>query len=295
MDEISPVATKRRWGLEKRLEFIEFRVFWQGAVNRSDLSSQFGISAPQASADLSAYQKLAPSNLMYDSSKKRYVATPEFVPCLIVPNADQYLSQLCPIDGSSPIAEAAWLSRVPPIDAMPLPSRSVKPAVLRRILQTIDEGVSLEILYQSMSPKNPDLTWRRITPHALASDGTRWHVRAYCHADSKFKDFLLSRCQDVQADGPAGASPEMDVHWNERLKVVLEPNPLLSPSQRSAIALDYSMSEGKLSLSVRRALLFYLNKHLRLDLIQYDPRPASNPLVVKNRREFDEAMRLASF
>ncbi|AOZ71231.1 hypothetical protein LPB142_17345 (plasmid) [Rhodobacter xanthinilyticus] len=33
-----------RWGVEQRLEFIEFRLFWEGHVNRSDLMDQFGVS-----------------------------------------------------------------------------------------------------------------------------------------------------------------------------------------------------------------------------------------------------------
>ena len=41
-----------RWGVEQRLEFIEFRLFWEGHVNRSDLMDQFGVSVNQASTDL---------------------------------------------------------------------------------------------------------------------------------------------------------------------------------------------------------------------------------------------------
>jgi hypothetical protein len=41
-----------RWGVEQRLEFIEFRLFWEGHVNRRDLMDQFGVSVNQASTDL---------------------------------------------------------------------------------------------------------------------------------------------------------------------------------------------------------------------------------------------------
>ena len=44
-----------RWGVEQRLEFIEFRRFWEGRVNRNDLMDQFGVSVNQASADLNRY------------------------------------------------------------------------------------------------------------------------------------------------------------------------------------------------------------------------------------------------
>jgi hypothetical protein len=33
-----------RWGVEQRLEFIEFRLFWEGHVNRGDLMSAFGVT-----------------------------------------------------------------------------------------------------------------------------------------------------------------------------------------------------------------------------------------------------------
>lgn len=49
-----------RWGVEKRLEFIEFRLFWEGGINRADIMEQFGVSVPQASKDLSLYEQKAP-------------------------------------------------------------------------------------------------------------------------------------------------------------------------------------------------------------------------------------------
>ncbi|PCG07421.1 WYL domain-containing protein, partial [Sphingomonas ginsenosidimutans] len=44
-----------RRGVESRLEFIEFRLFWEGHVNRSDLIDVFGVSINQASTDLNRY------------------------------------------------------------------------------------------------------------------------------------------------------------------------------------------------------------------------------------------------
>jgi len=62
-----------RWGIEQRLEFIEFRLFWEGHVNRSDLMEQFGLSVNQASADLNRYIGFAPDNMVYDRSARTYV------------------------------------------------------------------------------------------------------------------------------------------------------------------------------------------------------------------------------
>ena len=36
-----------RWGVEQKLQFIEFRLFWEGHVNRSDLIDKFSVSQNQ--------------------------------------------------------------------------------------------------------------------------------------------------------------------------------------------------------------------------------------------------------
>ncbi|MGN6205889.1 WYL domain-containing protein, partial [Humibacter sp.] len=66
------------------------------------------------------------------------------------------------------------------------------------ILSAVREHRSIEVHYQSMSGKRADPIWRRMTPHAFGYDGLRWHARAYCHIDSKFKDFLLPRILGVR-------------------------------------------------------------------------------------------------
>ena len=59
------------WGVERRLEFIEFKLFWEGHVNRGDLIDKFGISVNQASTDLNRYLGISPDNMGYDKSAKR--------------------------------------------------------------------------------------------------------------------------------------------------------------------------------------------------------------------------------
>ena len=60
-----------RRGIEQRLEFVDFRLFWEGKINRADIIDRFKISIPQASKDLTLYESLAPGNLEYDASGKR--------------------------------------------------------------------------------------------------------------------------------------------------------------------------------------------------------------------------------
>lgn len=279
-----------RWGVEKRLEFIEFRLFWEGGINRADIMGQFGVSVPQASKDLSLYEERAPGNLVYDKRLKRYLAAKNFKPVFFKPEADLYLSQLKSASDRAAPVEDSWLAEMPDTDAMPVPHRRVSVDVLRAMVSAVRRGRSLEILYQSMNATRLEPTWRWITPHAFSNDGLRWHVRAYCHIDKKFKDFLLSRCLEVRGDGEAGAAPEIDRFWFERFNVVLSPNPALSKSQQAVVAQDYAMSDGSISVSVRKALLYYFQKRLRLDAIAALDGPHETPVVITNRDEFTHAL-----
>ncbi len=279
-----------RWGIERRLEFIEFRLYWEGGVNRSDIVDEFGVSVPQASKDLSLYQEQAPENIRYDRSLKRYFASEGIRPKFIALDADSYLARLTVANNvdKTGIAGSAFTS--PSVDRLPVPQRRIKADVLRHVLQCIRDGRSIEILYQSMSANRPAPVWRRISPHAFGNDGLRWHVRAYCHVDEKFKDFILSRCLDVRAPDEPGAAPSSDKLWTAQFPVSLSPNPRLSASQREIIAQDYGMKQGELVVRIRRAMLYYFSKRLRLDVADRFDDPREAPVVVKNRDAFDAAL-----
>jgi len=279
-----------RWGVEKRLEFIEFRLFWEGGINRADIVNQFGVSVPQASKDLTLYEEKAPGNLHYDKSAKRYRAADSFKPVFLEPSAASYLAHLRATTEPEVGSSEAWLTAAPDYDTMPIPHRRVDANVLRDILKAIRERQSLEIQYQSMSTNRPSPFWRRITPHALGNDGLRWHIRAFCHIDRKFKDFILSRCLDTQEFGSPGVGPDQDTLWNEYFNVELSPNPALSAGQQAVIAQDYEMTDGQTSVQVRKALLYYFQKRLRLDVADKLDDPHEIPVIVANRAAFDATL-----
>jgi len=279
-----------RWGVEQRLEFIEFRLYWEGGINRADITNFFGVSVPQASKDLSQYQELAPGNIEYDKSEKRYFATRKFRPRFFTPDSDQYLSQLQSVADDIARPQETWLSKLPEIAWMPIPHRRVEPTVLRILVAVVNSHEAVDVLYQSMNPKRPEPVWRGISPHAFGSDGLRWHVRAFCHIDRKFKDFLLSRCLECRAGKVAEAEASEDTQWQETIQVTLKPNPRLSKSQRRIIASDYDMNNNQLTLTFRKSLLYYFNKRLRLDVAEALDNPQEAPIVVANKQTFDKAL-----
>ena len=137
-----------RRGIEQRLEFVDFRLFWEGKINRADIVDRFKISIPQASKDLTLYESLAPGNLEYDTSGKRYLAASRFTPRFFTPNADQYLTQLRNIADHTTDADDTWLGILPLAEAMPIPQRRVNVDVLRSLTGAIKNRQSLHVRYQ---------------------------------------------------------------------------------------------------------------------------------------------------
>lgn len=282
-----------KWGVERRLEFIEFRLFWEGGVNRSDIIEMFDVSVPQASKDLTLYQERAPQNAIYDKSAKRYVASPRFAPIFLKPDPDNYLSRLRAIAEGLTEPGQSWIANPPQIDIALTPRREIDPVVLRAVIDAIRENRSIEICYQSMNPKRANAMWRRMTPHAFGYDGFRWHARAFCHLDKKFKDFLLPRILETGALYEPGDSNVSDHLWQDTFAVEIGPHPALTASQQAVVAKDYGMTNGGATLKVRYAMLFYVLKRLGLLGDASKASPKTQHIVVLNREATEDALERA--
>ena len=268
------------WGVERRYEFIEFRLFWQGRINRGDLMDAFGVSTQQASLDLNAYIEQAKRNLVYDKSLRTYLRGKHFKAKYLKPDAEEYFAQLRAVDQGLVSAEQSWISFFPSFGATPMPARGVAPETLRDVLAAIREATALQLTYQSMSRPEPSARW--IEPHALAFYGFRWHARAFCQNDEVFKDFLLSRIVEVGHQGPVTSEPSADIAWHTEVALSIGPHPDLSDTQRCAIEMDYGMEDGRAQIPVRRALLFYALKRLGLDTDPAARRPQDQQIVLLN-------------
>lgn len=275
-----------RWGVAQRLEFIEFRLFWEGHVNRSDLMEQFGLSVNQASADLNRYIGFAPDNMIYDKSARTYVRGPDYCAHFLKPDASRYLAQLRSLADGIMDSDDTWIAGLPSYDAAPTPARGVSPITLRSVVGAIRRSETIEVKYQSLS--RPEPTWRWIAPHAIGFDGFRWHTRAFCLADGAFKDFLLSRMLEIRGSRGSGVPAEDDRDWNTRVTLEIGPHPALSETQAKVIALDYGMRGGKTKIKVRRALLYYALRRLGLDTDPGARKPQDQQIVLLNREAIHE-------
>lgn len=55
--------------------FIDARLAASGKINRSDIQNGFGVSAPQASSDLTEFASLHPARMKYCNRSKAYLST----------------------------------------------------------------------------------------------------------------------------------------------------------------------------------------------------------------------------
>ncbi|WP_321324406.1 WYL domain-containing protein [uncultured Parasphingorhabdus sp.] len=250
----------------RRLEFIEFQLTWRGRVGRADLQDQFSISPQQATNDLSEYSELAPRNLRYDPRQRTYVRDERFRPRLTRGSPLDYLTQLelCAADYRN--RSEIWPDPVPQFETMTTTTRPVARETLQLMLSAIETGGILEMQYVSLSSDDEEV--RRIAPHALANDGHRWHARAYDLDKERHSDFVLSRLDAVAVSEGGGEAVPDDKAWNTLVTVKLQPEDGLGDRQRERLEIEYGMDDGRMDLTVRKAMLYYYLRHYG-----FDPRP----------------------
>ncbi|WP_448166819.1 helix-turn-helix transcriptional regulator [Burkholderia ambifaria] len=242
----------------RRLMHIERCLFWRGELQRADLIDEFGINPIQAAKDFRLYMERYPHNMEYNKSRRRYLPLPGFTPKLIEPTTlDEF---------------AGVPSPLVPVVKWPLPIRRASPQVLQAIVSAVREKRKIEVQYQSMSGEKP--TWRWLSPHAFASDGERWHVRAFCHTRNEFRDFVLGRILAIRHTKTSEIDSTSDQDWNTIIEVLVTPNPKLEVEKRQAIAAEYDLPPENMeaTLSLRQPMLFYVSA-------KFDPAINDDPVA----------------
>jgi hypothetical protein len=250
---------------------------WEGRINRQDLVARFGVSPNQATADLKRFAALNPGALIYDTRAKTYRAGDG----LGAPGQDAaggLLRELRLIAEGVMPGEEGILALPPPVAVAEPPIRAAPPVVLRAVIAAIREHRALSAVYRSFSAPEPRR--RILEPHALVFDGFRWHARARDVAEDRFKDYVLGRLRAPRDAGPAAGSGEADKAWLTQVILDIRPHPGLSPAQRSVVETDYGMSEGRVLLPCREAVVYYVKRRLGLTEGHETRRPEDQHIVL---------------
>lgn len=243
-----------------RLAYIEQKLWFVGDMRRQDLVDRFGVQTAAATRDLSLYRELAPGNLEYDSRGKVYVMGPEFEPMF----------------DFSPERILTWLSEGfgdgEPINSRSgvvceIPARLGQPAlsILATITRAMKQQQVLRIKYHAIGTGRSE---REIAPFALLDTGLRWHARAYDRKSGDFRDFVLTRIQDVSILHDTviepHEQPDQDIQWSRIAELELVPHP--DQPHPKITEMDYGMRDGMLKVRLRAATAGYVLRKWSVDL-----------------------------
>jgi len=260
----------------ERLFYIEFLAYFTGQVSRKDLVERFGISEPAATKDISCYVALSPNVINYDLRRKCYVYTggePQFPY-----DVDQVLFSLA---GERAIAiDTEHASRLPSwVDTSIKRKMLLQP--VSKITRCIYQHKTIKASYVSLSSGNRT---RTLSPLALVHDGLRWHIRCYDHDGDAYKDYNLSRFNDIEEGDASAANLEDDIEWSAEVILKLVPHPKIEFPE--SIKNDYDIQGNTKHVPLKKCLVGYFLRHWNID---YSDKATGNPraqqLYLENKSE----------
>lgn len=254
-----PLLEEQSQPQQERLFYLEFRLYFLGHANRSDLQNRFGLKESSASRDIALYKKLAPDNVVYDYGIKSYIPQESFKP-LYSYTATQVLTALTYGFGDD------YAGPKFPEIATESPSQTPLPFIptLAAVTRAIHKQQALSVEYIS---ENKGARVQAIVPHALIDSGSRWLVRAYDRTNETFDDFVINRIVNVlgESDNPElHELKESDSEWNRFVNLTMKPHPSLAHPE--AVAQEFGMHDGVLKMTCRAALKDYMLSQWKVDL-----------------------------
>jgi predicted DNA-binding transcriptional regulator YafY len=243
----------------ERLAYIEFRLYFFGEVGRADLMKRFGVAPAGATRDFALYKELFPNNIEFDTVSKTYVIREDFSPAFehVQERVLTALSQGFG-DGVNPVAG--------PLITCEMPMALNRPQlhIVAPITRAIHLGKAVRLRYFSHTSGASE---REIAPFAIATDGLRWHTRAFDGKSQDFRDFVFSRMDKTVVLNDKVVEkhelPACDIQWNRIVELALVPHP--DRKHPEITKRDYGMRDGVLHLKLRAAMAGYILRQWHVD------------------------------
>lgn len=243
----------------ERLAYIDFALYFLGALRRQDLTDRFGINPSGATRDIAVYRVLARNNCDLDERDKAYKPLPTFKP-LFPHSTRRVLTALSQGFGEGLGDDLEPLVRCDIPIHLTLPTAEV----LAPVSRAIHRGLAVRVHYTSVESGRTEKT---LVPIALVDTGVRWHTRAFDREKQQFRDYVLTRMENpvVLDDSPAKKeeTAEYDSQWSHVIHLKLVPHP--NHPRPELVEMDYGMKGGVLSLTVRAANAGYMLQRWSVD------------------------------
>lgn len=253
---LDDINTKKQ---SNRLAYIDFRLFFLGALTRNDIIERFGTKEAAATRDITEYKDKAPENLKYDATNKIYVRCETFKP-LFEYEPQKVLSLL-----AYGFGDDLLYKHNEPLIPCETPTRLNTPDlnVLSVLTRAIYQKKAIKMDYQS---PNGGPSSREFVPSVLVNTGLRWHIRGFDRKRSQFSDFVITRVSSpelIDSMPLTSEKIEKDNQWNRILELEIVPHPHLKYPK--SIEKDYDMQNGVLKIEVRAAIAGYLLRLWNID------------------------------
>ncbi|MGF1729487.1 helix-turn-helix transcriptional regulator [Photobacterium kasasachensis] len=243
----------------ERLEYLEFMLRFRGWVSRADLKERFGTSDAAATRDIRLYRDYSQNesnedlNLKLNNTTKYYeIKSGTFKPLFEI-TIQQVLAKI----RKQKFCEALDMGSS---NGVLTPPRLGLPTIenLATITRSISSRAVLITKYYSV--KN-GFSLKKLIPHSIFDNGTRWYMRAWDIEKKSFRSYALSRILSSEVSDTLDDHADLkllDHQWNRMVKLELVPHPnKKNVSCPQTIEHDFQMKKGCLELSVRATIAGY--------------------------------------
>ena len=249
----------------ERFELLDHYLCWYGGFNATQIGEVLGITRQNISLLIGKYRKSRPPGTVeYDSSRKLYVPGPAFAPGLRMAKAHLFLNNLRGQELINRYRRQPWWDPEDEILFEDL-DRYGSPEPNGNVLSYLVRGIRfqkvLKIKYQSRRKGSE----RLISPNRLVYAVDRYHLRAFCHTTTSYRDFVLTRILEAEEAEGAGedlpvrwVSDENDRAWNNRRELRFRPNPKLPEDVIKTLQRDYPVIRGILTIVCNDATAPYI-------------------------------------
>ena len=273
---------KKSQSQNEKLSFIDFCANYLGTVQRFEIVKRFGISDVSASKCIGEYIELVPKNLKYDFKTKTHQATKRFKPMFDF-DVTQVLKALS--TGFGDTLEQLPTHFIESESAIAL--NKPKSEIVAQVTRAIHLKKIVDLSYRSLSS---GATERKIAPLAIINSGLRWHVRAFDRKSNEFRDFVFTRMLDAKKtdeEPETEEAVEFDDSWNQMITLELTPHPG-NIGEKESIEMDYGMVDGKVDVTLRKAVAGYVLRHWNVDCTENHELDGKHfQLWLKNRNTID--------
>ncbi len=234
---------------ESRLKFINQHSYIFGGIKRKHIIGRFGVNKITASKDIKQYKEQFPSHLMYDVSKRTYVASDQFelMEDVVVDEFLLYISS-----GVAPVT--SFLIHTDYGDII----NTVKNSLNLERVKYVLRGLYLKtpVCIEYINAKS-EIGKRTIEPLGITSSGPYWYVNALCHKSHTLKSFLLNRVIDSCLDVSSDSIRNVIAHKSKCIELTLIANPDYCYHDTRVTEIEFNFSkELKLCISEQERITF---------------------------------------